>query len=109
MKVGFGRGGTVLPTFCLFAGGGLFLPEGIFRPRPAPRLVREPPAGRELPPVFGSAPLAGGSEVAGGVETGNEYLSGVASITSKARQSSSLLSPSDKIWTGGWTSVLPRC
>ena len=109
MKVGLGRGGPVLPTFCLFAGGELILPEGIFRPRPAPRLVLETPAGRELPLALGSAPPAGAPEAAGVVDTGYEYLSGVASITSKARQSASLLSPSDKIWTGGWTSVLPRC
>ena len=82
--MGLWRGGPVLLTFRLFTAGGLFLPGGIFCPRPAPLLVREPPAGRELPPVFGSAPPTGVSEAAGGVEIGNEYLSGVASITSKA-------------------------
>ena len=94
--MGLRRGGPVLPTFCLFAAG------GFLGPRPATRLIREAPL------AFGSAPPAGAPEAAGGVEAGNEYLSGVASITSMARQSSSLLSPSDKIWTGGGTGVLPR-
>ena len=70
------RGGPDVATFCLFTAGGFFLP------RHAPRLIREP-AGRELPTVFGSAPTTGASEAAGGVETGNEYLSGRASIISK--------------------------
>ena len=66
-------GGLAVTTFCLFAGG-----WPLVRPSPRLTLVR-----REPPAVFGSAPSTGASEAAGGVETGNEYLSGRASITSK--------------------------
>ena len=96
-KVGLWRGGPVLQTLRLLAGGSLC-------PRPAPRLVREP-TGREPPTVPRSA--LGTSVSAGCVGTGNENLSGRASITSKT--STSLSSASDdKFWTEGRTDVLPR-